>query len=328
MKRHQLLSTAAVCAFSALSTIHPAHASGYPERPIRIVVPFEPGGPTDLLVRAIAPILKDKLGQSIVVENRGGAGGLIGAGVAARADGDGYTLLAGGSPTVQAPHFVATKPFNTRKDFTAVAPLAVTPYYLVVNSKLPANTVAELIKMAKDKPGTVTYASSGVGNGPHLAGLQMESLTGTSMVHVPYKGTAPATNDLVADRVTMMFGSMANLRSHIQSGSLKALAVATLERDPDMPNVPTLAEAGIPNFYPSVWYGLLAPSGMSEDAKKKINDAVLVALKDPQVIQLYAKFGAIPYLDNVENFQKFYETDIQLWDDFFKARPELAKAPS
>lgn len=328
MNRRQLLRGAMFVAAGGLFTPLLAHATGYPDRPIRIVIPFEPGGPTDLLVRAIAPIMTEELDQTIVIENKGGAGGSIGATSVARAQADGYTLLAGGSPTVQTPHFLREKPFDTHRDFTALAPLCITPYYLVVNSKLPVDSVSGLVEMAKRSPDTVSYASSGVGNGPHLAGVQFAERTRTRLMHVPYKGTAPATNDLLAGRVTFMFTSMATLRGHIQSGALKVLAVATPKRDPAFPDVQTLAEAGIPDFFPSVWYGLLAPTGMPEEAKQKINDAVRVALKDPDVIELYAKFGAVPYIAGTQEFQAFYDGEVKQWDDFFMANPNLVKESS
>ena len=243
---------ALMAAFAALALAAPGAraAERFPDKPITAIIPFEPGGPTDAMVRAVAPSMTQRLGQAIVVVNRSGAGGNIGATVVARADKDGYTLLAGGSPTVISPHFMKGLAFDPLRDLTGVAALCSGPYYIVVNSELPVRTVPELIAMAKKNPRTVTYASSGVGNRPHVAGAQFAVLTGTQMVHVPYKGTAPATNDLLGNRVTFMFTGLTTVRAHIQSGRLRALAVCTPARDPDFPDVPTLAEGGGPRLLP------------------------------------------------------------------------------
>jgi len=328
MIRRQLLGSIALGALLGLIGLPAASAAGADDKPIRIIIPFEAGGPTDILVRAIAPIMTRELKQNIIIENKGGAGGSIGAAYVARASGDSYTLLAGGSPTVISPFFMPDQPFDTQRDLSAVAPLCTSPYYLIVNSELPVNSVQDLIAMAKKAPGTVTYASSGIGNRPHVAGAQFGVLTGTSLVHVPYKGTAPATNDLLAGRVTFAFFGMATVRGHIQSGQLKVLAVATPQRDPEFPNVPTLAEAGVPNFYPNIWYGLLAPANMPAETKQRINRAVQVALNDPAVAKQYAIFGATPFLADVPKFQAFYSGEIKQWRDFFQANPNLLKEPS
>jgi tripartite-type tricarboxylate transporter receptor subunit TctC len=328
MKRRQFLGRALAGALLGPAVAPLARAAGYPDKPIRIVIPFEPGGPTDILVRAITPILNHELKQNIIVENKGGAGGSIGSAYVARANDEGYTLLAGGSPTVITPFFMPNQPFDTQRDLVAVAPLCTSPYYLVVNSSLPANSVRDLIAMAKKSPGTLTYASSGVGNRPHVAGAQFAILTGTDMTHVPYKGTAPATNDLLAGRVTFMFTGMATVRGHIQAGKLKVLAVATPKRDPEFPNVPTLAEAGVPDYYPNVWYGLLGPANMPQQARQKVNRAVQLALRDPAVEKQYAVFGATPYIAGVKDFQAFYDGEIKQWHDFFQAHPELLKEQS
>jgi tripartite-type tricarboxylate transporter receptor subunit TctC len=321
MTRRLLLAAAAVCALAAAA---PASAA-FPDKPIHIIIPFDAGGPTDVMVRAIAPILNRELGQNIIIENKGGAGGNIGSAYVARSEKDGYTLLAGGSPTVISPFFVKDLTFDTRRDLTAVAPLSRSPYYIVVNKELPVNSVQELIALAKKQPGTVTYASSGIGNRPHVAGAQFGVLTGTKLTHVPYKGTAPATNDLLAGRITFMFIGMATVRGHIQSGRLKVLAVATQQRDPDFPDVPTLAEAGVPNYYPDVWYGLLAPSGIPDDAKQKIAKAVDKALHDPEVIKQYANLGAPPFYADPAKFQAFYVDEIDQWTQFFRDHPEILK---
>jgi tripartite-type tricarboxylate transporter receptor subunit TctC len=321
MIRRLLLAAATFC---TLAVAAPAW-SAYPDKPIHIIIPFEPGGPTDIMVRAIAPILTKELGQNIIIENKGGAGGNIASAYVARAPKDGYTLLAGGSPTVISPFFLKDVNFDTKRDFVAVAPMSRSPYYIVVQKDLPVNSVQELIAMAKKNPGAVTYASSGIGNRPHVAGAQFAVLTGTKLTHVPYKGTAPATNDLLAGRVTFMFIGMATVRGHIQAGKLKVLAVATQKRDPDFPDVPTLAEAGVPNYYPDVWYGMLAPSGIPEEARQKLNKAIEKALHDPEVIKQYNVLGAPPFYGDADQFQAFYVKEIDDWSKFFRENPEILK---
>jgi tripartite-type tricarboxylate transporter receptor subunit TctC len=322
MNRRSLIAQAGLLALAAPGT---RAAPSFPTKPIRIVVPFEPGGPSDVMVRAIGPILTRETGQSLIVENRSGAGGNIAAAYVARADKDGYTLLAGGSPTVISPYFVQGLTFDPQRDFTAIAALSASPYYIVVKADLPVHSVQDLVEMARQRPGTVTYASSGVGNRPHLAGAQFGALTGTQMIHVPYRGTAPATNDLLAGRVTFMFIGMATVREHILAGSLKMLAVCTPERDPDFPNVPTLAEAGVPSFYPSVWYGILGPTGMPEDAKQIIATVTVKALRDSDIARRYVALGAPPLIMTSAEFQEFYDAENQTWSDFFQANPDIVK---
>jgi len=323
MRRRSLLAGAG----AALAAPR-AVAAPFPSAPIRVVIPFEPGGPSDVMVRAIAPVVTRRLGGGIVVDNRSGAGGNIASALVARAEPDGHTLLAGGSPTVISPHFIPGLGFDVGRDLVAVAPLSLSPYYVVVNDALPARTVAELVEMARRAPGAVTYASSGIGNRPHVAGAQFAVLTGTRMTHVPYRGTAPATNDLLAGRVTFLFTGMATVRGHVQAGKLRVLAVCTPERDPDFPDVPTLAEAGVPDYFPNVWYGLMAPAGTGAETRRTIADAVGAALRDPEVARQYATLGAAPMLMGVDAFQAFYDAEVRRWDAFFRDNPDILKEPS
>ncbi len=305
----------------------PATASlaAYPEKPIRIIIPFDAGGPTDVLIRSIAPILTQDLGQNIVIENKGGAGSVIGVGYVAHAKPDGYTLVVGGSPTPINASFMPNLPYDTEKDLTAIAPLARTPYFLIAGSKFPVNSVKDLIAYAKAHPGQVTYASSGIGNRPHLAGAQFGILTGTQLLHVPFKGTAPATTALLSGEVNIMFAGLATVLPNLQAGQLKVLAVATPKRSSFLPNAPTLGEEGIPNFYPDVWYGLLAPGGTPQAIKDRLAQAVNKALKSPDTVKLYASLGAVPFISTPAQFQTFFDGEVNEWRDFFKTNPSLLK---
>jgi tripartite-type tricarboxylate transporter receptor subunit TctC len=320
MIRHLLRCTLGI---GALMASTPLWAQTYPVKPITVVIPFEVGGPTDILIRAIEPSVSRELGQPLIIENKGGAGSVIGAGYVARSQPDGYTFLVGGSPTSINASFVRNLPYDTQRDLTAVSALAKTNYFLIASGHLPVDSVQELIALAKRSPGTVTYASSGLGNRPHLAGAQFALLTHTNLLHVPYKGTGPATNDLVAGHVNIMFGGLVTVLPFIKSHQLKALAVAMPHRDPALPDVPTLAEAGVPNFYPDVWYGLLTRRGTPESIKEKVGRAVQKALLDPATAKRYAAMGAVPFIADTKQFQAFFDADVTLWHNFFAAHPDM-----
>jgi tripartite-type tricarboxylate transporter receptor subunit TctC len=307
----------------ALAGTTPVSAESYPSKPIYIVIPFEVGGPTDILIRAIEPIVTKEMGQPVIIENKGGAGSVIGASYVARSAPDGYTFLVGGSPTSINASFVRKLPYDTEKDLAAVSPLAKTNYFLIASGHLPVNSVQELIALAKRSPGTITYASSGLGNRPHLAGAQFALLTHTKLLHVPYKGTGPATNDLVAGHVDIMFGGLVTAFPFVKSHQLKALAVAMPHRDPALPDVPTLAEAGVPDFYPDVWYGLLTRNGTPQAIKEKMSHAVQKALANPETVKRYAAMGATPFVGDTRQFQSFFDADVKVWHDFFQANPDM-----
>ena len=236
----------------------PALAQDWPQRPPRFIVPYPPGGPTDLIGRVTAAGLQAELGQPVVVENRAGAGGSIGAGEVARAAPDGGTFLVNASAHVIVPHLQRNMPFDSLVDFTPITEIVKVPLILVVNDAVPAQNVAELIALARAQPGRLSYASSSIGGAPHLAGELFKLMTRTDMTHVPYRGSGPALQDLLAGTVQVMFDSLASSAAHLRAGRLRALAVTTAERLPGHPQIPTVAET-VPGYEISTWYGLWGP---------------------------------------------------------------------
>jgi len=252
----------AVAALSALALLAGgAAAQSYPSRPVRVIVPFAPGGATDIIARLVAQKLADRLGQSVVVENKPGAGTTIGNAEVAKAKPDGYTLLFAPTPFVISQVVYPTLPYDPQKDFAPVSLLAVSPFILVVNAAFPAKSTAELVAIAKAKPGTVTFASAGNGTVPHLAGELFKLRAGIDIVHVPYKGGGPAIVDLVSGQVPMMFATPIEVSQHVQSGRLRVLGTTSLARLAAMPDVPTLSESGYPDFEVLSFFGVLAPAG-------------------------------------------------------------------
>ncbi len=267
-------------------------AQSYPNRTIRMVSPYAPGGGTDHFARIIGQKLAEALGVSVVTDNRPGAGGAIGADVVAKSAPDGYTLLMSSpSPLVVSPHLLKSMPYDPQKDLAPVVWIAAVPALMVVHPSIPAKTVPEFIKLAKSKPGQLTYSSSGNGGTGHLAGALFDLGAGTKMIHVPYKGTGPATTALVAGEVTLSFGESIALLPHIKSGRLRALAVTTLKRFPILPDLPTVAET-IPGYIAGPWYGILAPAKTPADIVAKLNGAVGSILRMPDIQANLANAGA------------------------------------
>jgi tripartite-type tricarboxylate transporter receptor subunit TctC len=281
---------------------------------VRIVVPFSAGGGSDLVARAIAPKLTATLGQTVIVDNRPGADGQIGAAQVSKAPPDGYTLLVGTTgPMVISPALEAKMPYDTVRDFAPVTQLVTQPIALVVHPSLPVATVAQYVTFAKARPGELNYGSAGIGNGTHLAAEIFSSLTGVKMVHVPYKGTAPAVTDLVSGQVQVMFCSIPVLLPHIQSHRLKPLAVGSEARMPMLSGVPTMAEGGIKGFDASSWYGLFAPAGTAADVLSRLNKETASALKNPDVYALLSSQGAAPVGSSVEQFSAHIRQELVKW---------------
>ncbi|MDQ8033298.1 Bug family tripartite tricarboxylate transporter substrate binding protein [Bordetella genomosp. 1] len=265
----------------------------YPDHAIRLIVPFAAGGTTDIVARIVAEGLTRELGQPVVVENRGGGGGSIGAEALARATNDGYTLgIATVSTMATNPATNPATPYDPIKDFTPIINLVNVPNVLTVNPKVPANNLKEFIALLKANPGKYSYASSGTGGISHLDGELFKSLTGTDMVHVPYRGSGPALNDTIAGQVNAQFDNLPSSMPHIQGGKLRALAVASSERIKGL-DVPTFAEAGLPAVNNMAWYGLVAPAGLSPEIVTRLHDAAAKALKDPKVAQRLIDGGSI-----------------------------------
>lgn len=262
----------------------PARAQTWPSKPIRLLVGFAPGGGTDIVARALAPKMSEILGQQVVVENRAGASGTIAADMVAKSAADGYTLLAGhANSNAIAPHVLGKVPFDALTDFTPITYIGYVPNVLVVHPGVPARSVEELITLAKSKPGGLTYASSGVGSTQHLAGALFNQLAGTQMNHIPYKGSGQAVVDLIAGQVNTNFDTMPPVLEHIKAGRLRALAISTPQRLPQLAQVPTFEEKGIRGFDVTNWYSVMGPKGLAKDLVSRIDEAVRKAMNDPEV---------------------------------------------
>lgn len=275
------------CVAVALATAFAAPAfaqTAFPNKPIRVLVGFAPGGGTDIVARALGVKMSEVLGQTIVVENRAGASGTIAAAEVARSTPDGYTLLMGHSNSNAIAPFVLDKvPYDAAADFTPITYVGYVPNVLVVHPAVPARTVPELIALAKGKPGTYTYASSGVGSTQHLAGALFAKLTDVQLNHIPYKGSGQAVVDLIGGQVNMNFDTMPPVLEHIKSGKLRALAISTPQRLSQLPDVPTFSEVGITGFEVTNWYSVMGPKGLPADVVAKIDDAVKKAMNDPSI---------------------------------------------
>jgi tripartite-type tricarboxylate transporter receptor subunit TctC len=310
--RH-LLSATALSMTALLVVAAPARADEWPTRPIRLVVGFVPGGGTDVVARLIAGKMSETLKQTVVVENRAGASGTIGADYVAKSAPDGYTLLMGHSiANAIAPSVLPKVNYDPARDFTPVRYIGYVPNVLVVNpARVPVNSVPELVAMAKKEPGKLTYASSGIGSTQHLAGVLFDRITGTSMVHVPYKGSGQAVADLLAGNVDMNFDTMPSVLEHIRAGKLRALAISTPQRIASLPDVPTFDETGIRGFDVTNWYAVMAPKGMAPDVLKKLDEAVASAMTQSDTrARLVAQGVQFGGPDTPAAFGKFVSVEI------------------
>ena len=285
-------------------------ASDYPNRPVKILVGFAAGGATDLIARIVAQRLSERLNQQFVVENRPGAGGVLATGVAAKAPADGYTLI-----MVSASHAINVSlqkslPYDAVADFAPIVPVASTTNVLVVNAAFPAKTVAEYIALAKAKPGTINFSSAGVGSSSHLAGELFKSMAGIQISHVPYKGTADAVRDLVSGQVQSTVDSVSALLPYIRKGDLRALAVGDPHRSALLPDVPTMAEAGLPGYEVNAWVGLLAPAGTPREIVQLLNREVLAILDEPDVRKRLTDMGSRPVGSSPDAFAGLIKSDI------------------
>ena len=297
----------------------------WPAKPVRIIVPFPPGGTTDILARAIAPELSKALGQSFVVENRAGAGGNLGADMVAKSPGDGYTLLMGTVGTHGINRALYDKlPYDPVKDFTPVTLVAAVPNVMVINADkaraMGINNVQDFIRLAKSQPGKLNMASSGNGTSIHLAGELFKSMTGTFMLHFPYRGSSPALLDLIAGNMDVMFDNLPSSMAHIRSGKLKALAVTSNQRSSALPEVPTIEEAGqLKGYEASSWFGLLAPAGTPADIVNRIQKEVARALNDAGIKEKLQAQGAIPSGNTPQEFTRLIDAEHTKWAQVVKA---------
>ncbi len=271
-----------------------AFAQSWPTKPVTLVVPFATGGTTDALARAVGQELSKSLGQSVIVENKGGAGATLGADQVAKAKPDGHTLLVGAVHHTIASSVYKKLGYDFQKDFAPVTTLALVPNVLVVGPGMPAKTVAELVALAKASPGKYTYGSNGTGTGQHLIGAQFEGMAGVQLLHVPYKGSGPLTIDLLGGQVDMSFDTITPVLSHIKAGKLRPLAVTTAKRSPSLPDVPTLNEAGLKGFDQGTWFGILAPAATPKDIVARLNTEIVKIVKSPDFRKKMEDMGAEP----------------------------------
>lgn len=290
-----------------------AHAEQWPAKPVTLVVPYPPGGSADILARLVGQKLGAELGQSVVVENKAGAGTAIGAHAVATAPHDGYTLLMG-TVSSQAINPAMNKvAYDPMKDFIAVSPVAAIPFVLVANPGVSANTVADVIAMAKASPGKVAYASAGLGTSNHLAGALLASAANVQMLHVPYKGSAPALNDVLGGRVPLMFDLLPTSLPMLHAGKLKALAVTSRERSPLLPDVPTVIESGVPDYEVTAWFGLFAPAGTPEPVVSRLNAAMTTLLQTADMQKRLRDLGAEPETASVQAYGRYVRNEAQKW---------------
>ncbi|MDB5619196.1 tripartite tricarboxylate transporter substrate binding protein [Tardiphaga sp.] len=317
----QLFSRRAILlACSAMMLAGAARADTYPSRPVKIVVPFPAGGSNDILARIVAQKLTERNGQPFLIDNRAGAAGNIGAEAVATSEPDGYTLLLTAPPPLTTNIALYKKMnFDPAKVFAPVSLIATVPIVLVVNPAFPVKNVAELVALAKQKPGTIDFGSSGIGATNHLAGELLKSMTGINIVHVPYKGAAPAMNDLLGGQIPMMFDNMPALLQQVQSRTINAIAVAGAKRATALPDVPTVAESGIPGFEAFAWFGLVAPVKTSAPVLAKLTSEITEILKLPDVQKRFAELGAEPGDLSGDAFGKFLAEDTVKWTGIIRA---------
>ncbi len=314
-----LVLTAAL-ALGLLAAPTGAAAQAWPLRTVKLVVPFPPGGPLDTIGRAIAQKLTVAWGQSVIVENKAGAGGNIGADFVAKSPPDGYTVVMGALSTHAVnPSLYAKMPYDAQKDFAPITLVAITPNVLVVNPSLPVHSVKELIAYAKAHPGKLSFGSGSIGSAGHLAGELFKVDTGVDMVHIPYKGAAPAMQALLAGDTQLMFDNLASSMAQVKAGKLRALAVTTARRSSFAPDLPTMAEAGVPGFDISTWFGLLAPAGTPEFIIEKWNLRVKEILSEPDMRARLLAQGAQPAPDTPAEFAKFIASEIAKYARVVKA---------
>jgi tripartite-type tricarboxylate transporter receptor subunit TctC len=306
--QHAALWLAAITAISSTAV----RAQSYPDHPVRLVIPYPPGGAADIVGRTLAKKLSEELGQQFVVDNRGGGGQVIGTEIVAKAAPDGYTILQTSITHAINPTLVPKLPYDTLRDFAPVSFIAISPLVLVVHPSVPAKSTRELIALAKAKPGQLNYASSGNGSGGHLAMALLLSMTKTKMVHVPYKGAGPALTDLIAGQVQCMLTSPLAAVPHAKAGKLRLLAVTSRKRTASMPDVPTVAET-VPGYEAVLWYSFVVPSGTPKSVIDRLNAATRKALEMQDVRELFARNGADASGSSPEELQRFIRSEIDKW---------------
>ncbi|MES2978560.1 MAG: tripartite tricarboxylate transporter substrate binding protein [Pseudomonadota bacterium] len=313
MRRRLLNILLATASLTGLVLGSPALAQSYPAKSVRIIVPFAAGGPADVYARFMAQRLGDALGQPFVVDNRPGAGSVIGTDAAAKSAPDGYTLLLMSNAHTVNESLIPNKPFQLMRDFVAIAPLNYSDLVLVANPAVPAANLKELIAQAKARPGKLNYASSGPGTPYHMAGELFKSMAGIYLVHIPYRGSSGARTDVIGGQVDVMFDAVTTMAEQVKAGKVKALATTGVKRSDVLPDVPTVSEAGVPGYEATIWLGLMAPRGTPKAVVDRLNEAVTKIASQPDVKQAWAKQGAVSLQMTPEAFDKYARDDIAKW---------------
>jgi len=296
----------------------PAYGQNWPQRPVRLVVPYTPGGGADIVARVLGQRLADQTGGSFVIDNRPGAGGINAAELVAHATPDGHTLLASATEFGTNAALRTRMPFDPFKDFAHISLLGYVQFLLAGNPAVPVRNIKELIALAKTRPGELTYGSTSLGGGPHLAGELIQSMGGIRWVHVPFKGAGPASVALISGEISFMFSSTGSLVGHVQAGKVRAIAVTGPRRFPELPEVPTVAESGIPGYSATGWYGLFAPAGTPRELVRRISAEVARAYTNPQARERLAQIGMDPVGSTPEEFVSFLRTEIAKWSKVVK----------
>ena len=296
-----------------------ALAQSYPNKPVKIIVPFAAGGPADNYARFIGKGLQDALGQTFVVENRPGAGSVIGTDAVAKSAADGYTLLMMSNTQTVNETLVQNKPYQLMRDFVAVAPVNSSDLVLVANPAVTFSNLKDMTAQAKARPGKVNYASSGTGTPYHMAGELFKSMSGTYLVHIPYKGSSGARTDVIGGQVEMMFDAVTTMVEQVRAGKVKAIATTGKTRSDVLPDVPTISESGVPGYEATIWLGIMAPKGTPKAVVDKLNEAISKISSQPDVKQTWAKQGAVPMVMSPEAFEKYARDDIAKWAKVIKS---------
>lgn len=327
MKLRFVLTVTVLLMFQAAASLaQPVDVQNYPNRPVHIIVPWPPGGGTDIFARAISEKLQQSLGQPFPVENRPGVAGNLGAAIVARSPPDGYTIMIATITLATSPALYKSLDYNAIKDFAGITLIAGVPHMLVVNPALPAKNVKELITLAKQKPGKLTYASAGVGSPFQIAAELFKQSAGVDILHVPYKGGGPAVADVIGDHVDMTFANLLAVLPQARAGRVRALAVTSAKRSAAAPDIPTIAESGLPGYEFTSWFGALAPAGTPPGIVKKLNDAIVKALRSPRVSAQLSEQGADIIASSPEEFDVFLKSETKKWQKVIKAagiQPEL-----